>query len=80
MVDLTWNASQSSGVVGYNVYRENDMGGPYSRINAALEASLSYTDPGVTGGMNYYYVVTVMDSNSLESGYSNEVSVVMPAP
>src|SRR5882757_2214375 len=40
-VDLSWNASQSAGVVGYNVYR--GTGGPYSRINNSLEASSSFT-------------------------------------
>ena len=79
-VDLSWNASQSSDVVGYNVFRGNNMEGPYSRINVALEASLSYTDSGVTGGKKYYYVVTAMDSNSIESGYSNEASAVIPVP
>src|SRR5205814_6750662 len=79
-VDLSWNASQSSDVVGYNVFRGNNMEGAYSRINVALEASLSYTDSGVTGGKKYYYVVTAMDSNSIESGYSNEASAVIPVP
>ncbi len=79
-VDLSWNASQSSGVVGYNVYRGDKTGGPYSRINNSLEASTSYTDAVVSGGATYYYVVTAVDGNGLESGYSPQAKAVIPAP
>jgi hypothetical protein len=79
-VDLSWNASQSAGVVGYHVYRGIKTGGPYSRINVALEASTFYTDPGLIGGTGYYYVVTAVDGNTHESGYSNEAQVAIPAP
>jgi len=79
-VDLTWNASQSQGVIGYNVYRGDMTGGPYARINAPLEASTSYTDALVNGGATYYYVVTAVDGNSQESGYSPQVKAVIPAP
>ena len=79
-VDLSWNASQSSGVVGYNVYRGDTTGGPYSRINVPLEATTSYTDVAVSGGATYYYVVTALDDNNLESGYSSQAKAVIPAP
>ncbi len=79
-VDLSWNASQSSDVVGYNIYRGDTTGGPYLRINVPLEASTSYSDFVVSGGATYYYVVTAVDSNSLESGYSSQAKAVIPAP
>ena len=40
-VDLFWDASTSS-VTGYNVYRGEQSGGPYSKINATPVA-VSYT-------------------------------------
>jgi fibronectin type 3 domain-containing protein len=79
-VDLSWNASQSSGVIGYNIYRGDTTGGPYSRINTPLEASTSYTDAVVSGGATYYYVITAVDDNSQESGYSSQVKAVIPTP
>jgi hypothetical protein len=79
-VDLSWDASQSSGVVGYNVYRGDKTGGPYSRINLSLEATTSYTDAVVNGGATYYYVVTALDNNGLESGYSHQAKAVIPSP
>ncbi|MGB9072437.1 MAG: choice-of-anchor D domain-containing protein, partial [Terriglobales bacterium] len=43
-VSLSWNASDSQGVVGYNVYRGGVSGGPYSKINTSLDAGTNYTD------------------------------------
>jgi hypothetical protein len=77
-VDLSWNASQSAGVVGYNVYR--GTGGPYSRINNSLEATTAYTDNAVTAGATYYYAVTAVDGNDVESNYSHQVTAVIPLP
>jgi hypothetical protein len=79
-VALTWNASASGNVVGYNVYRGSVSGGPYAQINSALDATTSDTDSTVQGGQTYYYVVTVTDSTGAESSYSNQVLAVIPYP
>jgi len=78
-VDLSWNASTSV-VVGYNVYRGAKTGGPYTKMNTALDALTSYTDSTVQAGQTYYYVTTAVDSGGLESGYSNEVPAAIPTP
>lgn len=77
-VDLSWDPA--SAVVGYNVYRGSQPGGPYSRINPVLNASTSFTDSSVQGGQNYYYVTTSVDSAGAQSSYSNEIQAVIPAP
>jgi hypothetical protein len=77
--DLSWNPSRDP-VIGYNVYRGGTKGGPYTKINSVLEASTNYTDSAVSGGATYFYVATAIDANSVESGYSNEVKVVIPSP
>ena len=77
-VDLTWNAS--TGAVGYNIYRGNVSGGPYTMINSWLDATPTYTDNTVVPGNTYYYVVTAVNSNSQESGYSNLATAVIPNP
>ena len=79
-VGLSWNASSSQDVVGYNVYRGSVSGGPYSKINTSLDASTNYTDNQVVAGQTYYYVTTAVDGNSVESGHSNEVHTVIPKP
>jgi len=76
-VALTWNASTST-VAGYNVYRGTVSGGPYTKINSSLVASLGYTDSAVQSGTTYYYVTTAVDSSGNESVFSNEVSATIP--
>ena len=78
MVDLSWNASTSQDVIGYNVYRSTVSGGPYARINSVLDPSTFYADVFVSNGATYYYVSTAVDSSGQESVYSNEVQAVIP--
>jgi hypothetical protein len=77
-VALAWNPSNSVDIAGYNVYRSNTDGGPYTRINTVLDPNTAYTDDSVMGGSTYYYVATAVDLSGQESNYSNEVQVVIP--
>lgn len=76
-VALTWDPSTST-VVGYNIYRGTQSGGPYSLLNPALLSGTSYTDSSLQSGTTYFYVSTAVDANSLESSYSNEASAAIP--
>lgn len=78
-VSLSWTASTST-VVGYNVYRGTQSGGPYVGLNSAPNAGTTYTDGTVQAGATYYYVVNAVDSSGNESAYSNQAQVVIPAP
>lgn len=81
-VTLNWTASLSTTVTGYNVYRSTTSGGGntgYTKI-ASLGKVTSYMDANVSPGTTYYYVVTAVDPNNLESVNSNEASVTPPAP
>jgi hypothetical protein len=77
-VDLSWNTS--TGAVGYNIYRGTASGGPYSKLNSALDATAIYTDNTVVSGQTYYYVATAVDGSSSESTYSNQVQAIVPNP
>jgi len=79
-VNLSWTASVSPGVIGYNIYRGATSGAPYSKINSALDASTLYTDSTVADGQTYYYVTTAVNSSNEESGYSNQTQAVIPPP
>jgi hypothetical protein len=79
-VDLSWSASTSTSVSGYNVYRGTVSGGPYTRITSALDFSLNYSDSTVQSGKTYYYVTTAVDSSGAESSYSSQVQAVIPFP
>ena len=79
-VVLTWESSASPGVIGYYVYRASASGGPYTRITSQTLADAAYTDPSVVADNTYYYVVTSLSDNGLESTYSNEASATIPSP
>jgi hypothetical protein len=76
---LSWTDG-NTGVTGYNVYRGAVSGGPYAKINSALDANPAYTDTSVQAGQTYYYVTTAVDGSGMESGYSNEAQAVIPTP
>jgi hypothetical protein len=76
-VGLAWDPSGSK-VSGYNVYRGGASAGPFTRLNGSLIAKLSYNDATVVDGSTYYYVTTAVDSEGVESGYSNTATAVVP--
>jgi hypothetical protein len=76
-VSLAWNASTSS-VIGYNLYRGTQSGGPYSRLTASPQAATNYVDTNVTDSTTYYYVATAVNSSNVESAYSNQTSATIP--
>jgi hypothetical protein len=78
-VVLSWAASTST-VVGYNVYRGTQSGGPYAVLTGSPDASTSYTDNSVQAGQTYYYVVTAVDGSGNESVDSNQAQAVIPTP
>ena len=73
---LSWTASVSSGVTGYNVYRGTVLG-TYTQINPSLVNADTYTDTQVNGGTTYYYVVTAVSSAG-QSGYSTPATAAIP--
>jgi len=76
-VALSWDPSTST-VIGYNLYRATQSGGPYAKLNSALLSSTSYSDSDVLSGTTYYYVSTAVNSSYVESVYSNQASAAVP--
>jgi hypothetical protein len=76
-VSLSWNPSTSQ-VLGYNIYRGAQSGGPYTRLNARPQSGTSFADSNVQSGMTYFYVATAVGYDSAESPYSDEVMVAIP--
>ena len=78
-VILSWTASTTPGVVGYDVYRGTTSGGPYpTQLNSTPINGTTYTDETVQAGQTYYYVVTAVASDGTQSAYSNQVSATVP--
>jgi len=76
-VTLNWNPSVSS-VLGYNVYRGTQKGGPYTKITSSVVSGSTYNDPSVQSGSTYYYVVASVSSSGTQSVFSSEVSATIP--
>jgi titin len=79
-VILTWTASATSGIAGYNVYRGTTSGGESATpINSAPIDGTTYADENVAAGATYYYVVRAIGLNDVtRSADSNEVSATVP--
>jgi hypothetical protein len=79
-VALSWAASTSTGLAGYNIYRGSTSGGPYTKVSASVVAGTSYTDATVQAGQTYYYVSTAVSTGGTESIYSNQAQATVPSP
>jgi glucuronoarabinoxylan endo-1,4-beta-xylanase len=76
-VALSWMAASNANA-GYNVYRANTSGGPYS--NVANVTTTNYTDTGLNDRTTYYYVVTAVNRLAGESANSAQVSATTTVP
>lgn len=77
-VQLGWQASSSPEVAGYYVYRSNTSSGPYARIVASPVDATQYVDASVQPGQSYYYFVTALNVEGIESTPSNKTAVTIP--
>lgn len=50
------------------------------KLNSSLVGATNYAEATVQAGQTYFYVVTAVDANSLESVFSSEVQAVLPSP
>ncbi|MGB8225261.1 MAG: right-handed parallel beta-helix repeat-containing protein [Sedimentisphaerales bacterium] len=73
-VGLDWDDNGESDLDGYNIYRSTTSGSGYSKLNSSLLSNSNYTDDSVINNTTYYYVVTAVDVNEHESGYSSQSS------
>lgn len=76
-VMLSWTPSTSS-VAGYNVYVSTVSGSNYTKLTSNPVPSSNYTDSGLQTAQTRYYVVTSVDASNDESGFSNQVTAIVP--
>jgi hypothetical protein len=77
VVFLSWGPSASP-VIGYNVYRTTKPGKGYDLLNDSPIQDTSYTDTTAKNGKSYFYVVTAVDNENVQSDFSNEVAADVP--
>ena len=82
-VTLRWQAPSPAGgsgtISGYNVYRSPSTAATYVKLNAALNAGLTFTDTSVSAGASYNYCVTTVDSLGEESVCSAPATANVPS-
>ena len=73
---LAWNV-KPEWVAGYKVYWGTSSG-VYDQFNDVSQTIATVS--GLTVGVRYYFAVTAYNEAGLESGYSEEVSAIVPPP
>jgi alpha-glucosidase len=78
-VILSWAASETPGVIGYDIYRGTASGGESGTpINSAPVNTTTYVDANVKAGTTYYYVLRAIAANGVQSPASNETNANVP--
>ena len=74
-VELNWKAVRDKRVVGYHVYYSKTKGGQYRRLTkGAPLGDAECKLRGLSPGKDYYFVITAITREGLESDYSSEVT------
>ena len=68
---LAWQANSEADLVGYQVYRSSQRGGPYSLLNTDVVSTPTFTD--VDAPIEQFYVVSAVDASGNESPFSIEI-------
>jgi hypothetical protein len=71
-VNLSWQPSPDTNVIGYNIYYGTSSRSYTNEIS--LGNTTSVTISGLVGGITYYFAATSYDSTGDESDFSNEIS------
>ncbi|MFZ0430519.1 MAG: dockerin type I domain-containing protein [Acidobacteriota bacterium] len=71
---LQWDASASSDVTGYNLYRRAGSDTGYQKLTPSPISTRSFVD-SVSYGQIYHYVATSVSSTGSESVYSGEATL-----
>ncbi len=83
-VSLQWNTSVPGigawAVSKYWLYRADSPGGPYTHISTITVPTVTYTDYGRSANTPYYYVVVDIDTGSVVSPYSIEITTTTNPP
>ena len=76
---LSWAAPSTNSdgsplqdLAGYNIYRSTDSVSGFATLNSATITILTYSDLNLTNGVTYYYYVTAIDTDGLESASSSQ--------
>jgi len=73
-IDLVWNPNRETDLTGYYIFRSENRQGPYQKLNAVVQEVNLYSDFINVNDQTYYYYVTAVNQNFLESEPSDTVT------
>jgi hypothetical protein len=76
-VTVAWDPNPEPEVAGYKIYFGTTPGSYTVSANAGNITSMVIS--GLEAGLTYYFAAVAYDSSGNESGFSNEISYVVPA-
>jgi hypothetical protein len=80
-ITLVWAKSPDADLVGYNVYRSTNAGGPFVKVNVApTDRSAYFVDENLPPLSRFYYAITSVDSSGNESALSTAASMSTNPP
>jgi hypothetical protein len=71
VVTINWSVNSLRNIKAFKIYRGTETN-PTTKLDSISSASLTYND-SVTNGVKYYYRVTAVNSDNVESLFSNEL-------
>lgn len=90
-VNLTWQPPDDS-IIGYNIYRSDDIDGDFIRINEQMITEANYSDQSPLNGKNIYMVRAIklevagsgtyfnMSQGIIDSIFLNNVGIIREGP
>ena len=71
VVTINWSVNSLRNIKAFKIYRGTGTN-PTTKLDSISSANLTYKD-SVTNGIKYYYRVTAINTDNIESLYSNEL-------
>jgi hypothetical protein len=71
VVTINWSVNSLRNIKAFKIYRGTATN-PTTKIDSISSTNLTYND-SVTNGIKYYYRVTAVNTDNIESSYSNEL-------
>jgi fibronectin type 3 domain-containing protein len=77
-VSLAWDANSEGDLAGYHVYVRTAAESYTTPTASVVAPATTHSVADLASGTTYYFVVSAFDVDGYESGFSNEVSAIVP--
>ena len=72
VITINWNVNSLRNIKAFKIYRGTGTN-PTTKIDSISSLNLTYSDT-ITNGIKYYYRVTAVNTDNVESSFSNELN------